>query len=67
MTIGVPNQETVNECIPLLYDCEFIKTKMVRGLGVLTVKELSCPARFNPREGKWIFKDGMNPDECPLF
>jgi len=46
-----PNQETVNECIPLLYDCEFIKTKMVRGLGVLTVKELSCPARFNPREG----------------
>ncbi len=46
-------------------DCEYIKTKIVPGLGILTVKELSCPARFNPREGKWIQKDGVNPNECP--
>jgi hypothetical protein len=46
-------------------DCEHIKIKMVLGLHVPTVKELSCPARFNPREGKWIPKDGMNPHECP--
>jgi len=29
------------------------------------VQELSCPARFNPMEGKWIPKDGVNPHECP--
>jgi hypothetical protein len=29
------------------------------------VKELSCPARFDPMEGKWIPKDGVNPHECP--
>jgi hypothetical protein len=46
-------------------DCEYIKIKMVSGLQVPTVKELSCPARFNPMEGKWIPKDGMNPHECP--
>jgi hypothetical protein len=46
-------------------DCEYIKIKMVSGLKVPTVQELSCPARFNPMEGKWIPKDGMNPHECP--
>ena len=46
-------------------DCEHIKIKMVSGLNVPTVKELSCPARFNPREGKWTPMDGMNPHECP--
>jgi hypothetical protein len=46
-------------------DCEYIKTRMVAGLGNSMVKELSCPARFNPREGKWIPMDGKNPHECP--
>lgn len=46
-------------------DCEHIKIKMVPGHHGLTVKELSCPARFNPMEGKWIPEDGMNPHECP--
>ncbi len=46
-------------------DCEYIKIKMVPGLHVPMVKELSCPARFNPEEGKWILKDGKNPHECP--
>jgi hypothetical protein len=46
-------------------DCEHIKTEMIPGLGALKVKEMSCPARFNPREGKWIQKDGVNPYECP--
>jgi hypothetical protein len=46
-------------------DCEHIKTKMVPGPSGTTVKELSCPARFNPMEGKWIPKDGMNPHLCP--
>ena len=46
-------------------DCEHIKTKIVSGIHELKVKELSCPARFNPREGKWIPMDGVNPHECP--
>jgi hypothetical protein len=46
-------------------DCEHIKTRMVPGLNVPTVKQLSCPARFNPEEGKWVIKDGVNPHECP--
>jgi hypothetical protein len=46
-------------------DCEFIKIKMVPGLKGPAVKELSCPARFNPREGKWIPGNGVNPHECP--
>ena len=46
-------------------DCEYIKTKMVPGLGVPMVKEMSCPARFNPMERKWIPIDGVNPHECP--
>jgi hypothetical protein len=46
-------------------DCEYIKINMVSGLHGTTVKELSCPARFNPMEGKWIPKEGMNPHECP--
>jgi len=45
--------------------CEYIKIKMVPGLDVPMVQELSCPARFNPMEGKWILKDGVNPHECP--
>lgn len=45
-------------------DCEHIKIKMVSGHHG-QFKELSCPARFNPREGKWIPKDGVNPHECP--
>jgi hypothetical protein len=50
-----------NFCI----DCEHIKIKMVPGLHALTVKELSCPAQFNPRQSKWIPEDGVNPHECP--
>ena len=46
-------------------DCEHIKIRMVPGLKGLAVKELSCPARFNPREGKWIPSEGVNPHECP--
>jgi hypothetical protein len=46
-------------------DCEQIKTRMVSGLHGAMVKELSCPARFNPMEGKWNPKEGMNPHECP--
>jgi hypothetical protein len=38
---------------------------MVSGLHGKTVKELSCPTRFNPKEGMWIPTDGMNPHECP--
>lgn len=46
-------------------DCEHIKIKVVPGIQEKTVKELSCPARFNPREGKWISGEGINPHECP--
>jgi len=46
-------------------DCEHIRTRMVPGVKGSTVKELSCPARFNPMEGKWILEDGINPHECP--
>lgn len=27
---------------------------------------MSCPARFNPRKGKWIPVTGVNPHKCPL-
>jgi hypothetical protein len=46
-------------------DCEHIKTRMFSGLHGTAVKELSCPARFNPREGKWVPGEGVNPHECP--
>ena len=46
-------------------DCEYIKTTRVPGVNVPTVNEFSCPARFNPREAKWIAKEGINPFECP--
>jgi hypothetical protein len=46
-------------------DCEYIQTTMVAGINVPKVKELSCPARFNPREAKWIPTEGVNPYECP--
>ena len=45
--------------------CDQIKTKLVPGLNGTKVREVSCPARFNPMEGKWIPKDGVNPKECP--
>ncbi|MFA4860042.1 MAG: hypothetical protein WC598_04730 [Methanoregula sp.] len=38
---------------------------MVPGVQGSAVKEMSCPARFNPREGKWIPAHGVNPHECP--
>jgi hypothetical protein len=46
-------------------DCEHIKTRMVPGLHGSAVKELSCPARFNPMEAMWIPADGINPHACP--
>lgn len=46
-------------------DCEYIKTRMVPGLHGSPVKELSCPARFDPMEGRWILTEGVNPHECP--
>ncbi len=45
-------------------DCEHIRRKRVSGQGSM-VEELSCPARFNPLEGKWPLTDGKNPHECP--
>jgi hypothetical protein len=46
-------------------DCEYIKIKMIPGPHGTPVKESSCPARFNPMEGRWIPKDGTNPHLCP--
>ena len=46
-------------------DCEHIKIKMVPGLNKHPVKEMSCPAQFNPRQAKWLPADGPNPLECP--
>jgi hypothetical protein len=46
-------------------DCEHIKTKTFSGRNGLAVKEVSCPAQFNPMQAKWIPKDGVNPHECP--
>jgi hypothetical protein len=46
-------------------DCEHIVTRMVPGFNGLQVRELACPARFNPMEAKWILRDGPNPHECP--
>jgi hypothetical protein len=46
-------------------DCEYVKTKQVSGHRGPAFNEVSCPARFNPREGKWLLTDGVNPHECP--
>ncbi len=46
-------------------DCEHIITRMVPGLHGSAVQELSCPARFDPMEGKWMVTEGTNPHECP--
>lgn len=46
-------------------DCEHIITRMVPGIHAPLVEEVSCPARFNPREGKWNPEHGVNPYECP--
>jgi hypothetical protein len=45
--------------------CEFVKTRQIAGHHGPGSEELSCPARFNPREGKWLLTDGVNPHECP--
>ena len=45
--------------------CEYIKIRTVPGSDGSTASEWSCPARFNPREGKWIPGQGTNPHECP--
>ena len=46
-------------------DCEYIKIRMDPGPKTSTASKWSCPARFNPREGKWPLTDGVNPHECP--
>lgn len=46
-------------------DCEHIKTSMVAGQQAQAVKEVSCPAEFNPRQAKWPPSEGVNPHECP--
>jgi hypothetical protein len=46
-------------------DCEHIETQMVPGMNGSKVPTSSCPARFNPREGKWIPGEGTNTHECP--
>jgi len=38
---------------------------MVPGINGSPVKEVSCPARFDPMEGRWILTEGVNPHECP--
>ncbi len=45
--------------------CEYIKTRTAQGPNTAKSGEWSCPARFNPREGKWPLTDGVNPHECP--
>ena len=60
--LKLSNEETVNENMPFLH--EDIKTRIIPGLQEPMVKEVSCPARFNPREGEWIPVDGVNPHEC---
>jgi len=45
--------------------CEYIKIRTVPGPDTSTASQWSCPARFNPREGKWPSTDGVNPHECP--
>jgi hypothetical protein len=45
--------------------CEYIKIGVVPGSKTSTAGGWSCPARFNPREGKWPSTDGVNPHECP--
>jgi len=45
--------------------CEYIKTRTAQGPNTAKSGEWSCPARFNPREGKWTLTDGVNPHECP--
>ena len=46
-------------------DCEHLKIRIVPGLHDQKVEEMSCPARFNPMEGKWLPHEGTNPHECP--
>lgn len=46
-------------------NCEHIITRMVTGTGAQPVKEETCPARFNPYEGKWAPEHGVNPYQCP--
>jgi|ADurb_Total_1113_FD_contig_101_15768_length_1096_multi_2_in_0_out_0_1 hypothetical protein len=46
-------------------DCEHKITRMVPGIHSPIVEEVSCPARFNPMEGKWNPEQGVNPYECP--
>jgi hypothetical protein len=46
-------------------DCEHIMTRRVPGIHSPLVEEVSCPARFNPMEGKWNPENGVNPYECP--
>jgi len=46
-------------------DCEHIITRMVPGIHSPFVEAVSCPARFNPMEGKWNPEQGVNPYECP--
>lgn len=46
-------------------DCEFIKTRKFSGHQGKEVKEVSCPAQFNPRQEKWSPEKGINPHECP--
>jgi hypothetical protein len=45
--------------------CEYIKIRTGPRPVTSTESEWSCPARFNPREGKWPAADGTNPHECP--
>lgn len=45
--------------------CEYIRTRMFSGHQGKEVKEVSCPAQFNPRQGKWSPEKGKNPHECP--
>ena len=50
---------------PFCTGCEHVKTTMVPGQHGTLVKEPTCPARFNPPEGKWIPRDGTSTHRCP--
>jgi len=45
--------------------CEYIRTRVFTGHNEQEVKEVSCPAQFNPRQAAWDPKEGVNTHECP--
>lgn len=46
---------------------EHTRTRIIPGINDQMVKEMSCPAPFNPGEVKWFPKDSENPYEGPRY